>query len=634
MNASEIKRLLNDRVEDVCRLLLPAGKRDGAYWVVGDVNNTPGTSCKVHLAGNYIGCWKDFAEGDDAQGSIIDLWMRAKNMQFKDALADAAKWLGVDLRAGGDRLKTPPRSAPKSEAAAPAPLRLDGVDFVPVREGGAVWRYLTEERKLTPETLKLFAIGENRRGDAVAFPYYAADGKRLHMVKYIELKRVDGKKEVRTTKNPEQALFGKNTVKVDSPTLIITEGEIDAMTCRQVGFNAVSVPFGAKWDNKDGKNPNDVWIERDFDFLEQFTELYLCFDPDEPGRKACAGLAKRLGIERCLLMRPPEDVKDPNGLLQAGRVREMAKLIKEARSLDPEHLKRPIDFQDDVYERFYPKDGQIPGLPMPWPGLVDFRIRFGEVTGWQGYNGHGKSLCLNYCAVHWMSLGQRVCVASMEMPAEMTLQNMWRQCSAIHKPETREEFDTYYNWLDGRVWIYDRMGDVDFREVMSVFSYTARRYGVKVFVLDSLTKLGVAHDDYDRQQRIVNDLCAFAQENDAHVFLVCHAKKPQHEDETRIPGKYDISGSGKIADLLWNGVTIWRNKAKEEKLKPDHPNYEENDVERRRIEAVHDAMFICWKQRTTGEEPARRLWFDRESWQYHQTRDDGSTVYADPRMNS
>jgi hypothetical protein len=47
--ASELARRLAREAEAVCRHYLSNGKREGRYWVVGDVQNTPGRSLFVRL---------------------------------------------------------------------------------------------------------------------------------------------------------------------------------------------------------------------------------------------------------------------------------------------------------------------------------------------------------------------------------------------------------------------------------------------------------------------------------------------------------------------------------------------------------------------------------------------------------
>ena len=55
MPAAELAQMLAQQAEAVCRHYLPAGRREGRYWLVGDVHNMPGRSLFVRLTGGSTG---------------------------------------------------------------------------------------------------------------------------------------------------------------------------------------------------------------------------------------------------------------------------------------------------------------------------------------------------------------------------------------------------------------------------------------------------------------------------------------------------------------------------------------------------------------------------------------------------
>jgi len=97
MSATEIKNLLRERVEELAQYLFPAGRREGVHWCVGDVTGAPGKSFKICIAGEKAGLWGDFADSEKHSRSLLDLWIKARNADFKTALRDAADWLGEPL---------------------------------------------------------------------------------------------------------------------------------------------------------------------------------------------------------------------------------------------------------------------------------------------------------------------------------------------------------------------------------------------------------------------------------------------------------------------------------------------------------------------------------------------------------
>ncbi|HEV7252116.1 MAG TPA: toprim domain-containing protein [Mesorhizobium sp.] len=85
--ASDLARRLAREAEAVCQHYLSNGRREGRYWLVGDVNNTPGRSLYVRLTGpdfgkGAAGKWTDAATGE--HGDLLDL-IRAN--QRLDSLA-------------------------------------------------------------------------------------------------------------------------------------------------------------------------------------------------------------------------------------------------------------------------------------------------------------------------------------------------------------------------------------------------------------------------------------------------------------------------------------------------------------------------------------------------------------------
>jgi hypothetical protein len=96
---SDVARRLAENAEAVCRHYLPNGRREGRYWLVGDVHNTPGRSLYVRLSGSAcdhraVGRWTDAAA--DQHGDLLDLIAAARNLDgIGAALDEARRFLGL-----------------------------------------------------------------------------------------------------------------------------------------------------------------------------------------------------------------------------------------------------------------------------------------------------------------------------------------------------------------------------------------------------------------------------------------------------------------------------------------------------------------------------------------------------------
>jgi len=89
---------LAGKAEAVCRHYLSAGHREGRYWLVGDVLNTPGRSLFVRLTGpdsgkGAAGHWMDAATGE--HGDLLDLIALNRGLVFRAALAEARSFLAL-----------------------------------------------------------------------------------------------------------------------------------------------------------------------------------------------------------------------------------------------------------------------------------------------------------------------------------------------------------------------------------------------------------------------------------------------------------------------------------------------------------------------------------------------------------
>ncbi len=98
-NASDLARRMARQAEAVCRHYLSNGRREGRYWLVGDVRNTPGRSMFVRLQGvesgkGAAGKWTDAATGE--HGDLLDVIRQSRGLaDFKDVADEARAFLSL-----------------------------------------------------------------------------------------------------------------------------------------------------------------------------------------------------------------------------------------------------------------------------------------------------------------------------------------------------------------------------------------------------------------------------------------------------------------------------------------------------------------------------------------------------------
>lgn len=286
---------------------------------------------------------------------------------------------------------------------------------------------------------------------------------------------------------------------------------------------------------------------------------------------------------------------------------------------ESQHLRTTTDFSDALRNRH---SSGVYGDTLPWIHTHQhFRFRPGEVTLWCGITRHGKSMVLSQ-VIAWLIPYVNCCVASLEMSPVDQLDRMVKQCSG-----TDDYSDAYASqWLkdmEGRLWIYDQLGQVSADRVLGVAYYTASELNCQHMVIDSLMKVGsIKKDDYAKQVEFVNDLTVAAKAVNSHIHLVAHMSTK--EDETQEPKISSIRGAGEIVEQVDNAIVVHRNIGKERKIESGDES----------VGDVYDATLRVLKQRNFNWSGRWPLWFHNRSLQYHGRPSHQAMIWKGTAENS
>jgi twinkle protein len=573
MKARELSQLLAEVADRVARELLPNGSKEGHEWRCGSIDGEAGKSLGVHLSGSKAGVWSDFSAG--TSGDLLDLWMAVRGCALPEAMDQASKFIGVQV------------SKPERKTY-PKPRRPEGL----TAKSENVTNWLRGDRKLSPESIAAYKVVGTSGGDYVVFPHLR-DGELCN----YKMRNIKNKKDMRVAGGCEQMLWGWQAIPNNARSVVICEGELDAISLHQYGYPALSVFSGAG---------NHAWLDNEYPNLERFDDIYLCLDNDDAGKAGCNTLIERLGRDRCLVVTLPK--KDANECLMTGVEKsEMDAAFSSAQTLAPHNLRNASSFTNDVLHLFYPSNGDIAGVMLPWPKVMRLvHIRQSEMSIWTGISGHGKSQLLGQLMLSAADQGERICIASLEMKPGRTIQRMIRQALGTAQP-SHADIKNAMAWMDSRFWFYDFVGEVETDKLMEIFAYARKRYGCSQFVIDNLMMLDASEEDLDKQSKTVKKLMAFKAEHNCHIHLVAHARKGQ--DESKAPRKMDVKGSGNIVNQSDNVFSVWRNKPKEECECPS--------------DSDPDAILYIDKQRNGEWEGVLPLWYDRASLNYRDSPQSG-----------
>jgi len=281
------------------------------------------------------------------------------------------------------------------------------------------------------------------------------------------------------------------------------------------------------------------------------------------------------------------------------------------------NVKSAADWVDELVRKLRNPD-KTPKVFLPWEKTFQlFQFRNGELTVLAGQNGHGKTGLVNQIALSLIGQGQKVVIASFEMKPLTTIGLMARMHAGTNPFDPAYQGDDgvealaylfagFKGFAGGKLWLYDQQGTADQRYVLGMARYSAKELGCTHIIIDNLAKCVRGEDDFNGQKAFVDELTALARDENVHVHLVHHTRKPANE--SHIPDKHDNKGSGSITDQADNIMIVWRNKAKEDDVKAGKKTSP-------RL-AEPDAYLLCRKQRNGDDEPTIGLWFDRDSKQF------------------
>ena len=582
---TEISRMLSSRAQSVAEYLLPRGRKEGQEWRVGSVAGEPGQSLGVHLAGHKAGVWAEFNSGE--AGDLLDLWQQVRGVSLSQALTEAREWLGVKRQEPYREPKRDYVRPPKPSCAAPQ---------------NRVKDYLQEDRNIPAEIIARYKIGEWR--DEIIFPFLLPDGT-LAMAK--SRKAEDGASPKPTAANCEPVLFGWQAIPESAREIILTEGEIDALSWAAYGLPAMSIPYGG------GGGAKQRWIESEFERMERFEKIYISTDMDKEGEAAADEIANRLGRHRCLRVNLP--YKDANECRMNGLPdEEMRAALTNAKHLDPEGLRRASDFAAAVSALFWPAHDTPLGYRTPYKKLGDkLLFRPAELTLWTGASGGGKSQILSDCIVDWVSQGSRVCLSSLEMKPEQSLKRMCKQTVGVDRPTDRAIYAAL-SWLDNGLLLYERVGKAGVTGLLEIFSFARAKYGCDQFVIDSLMRLGIDPEDYSAQEKALFQLVDWVLTNNVHLHLVAHSRKGGRDQG--VPETEDVKGAMEIGANAFNIIAVWRNKGLEDQI-----GAAKTEEEKRVLGEKPGVILNVAKQRNGDYEGKVGLWFNKENYQYQSSYD-------------
>jgi twinkle protein len=378
-------------------------------------------------------------------------------------------------------------------------------------------------------------------------------------------------------------LWGQNLWRSKGKRIIITEGEIDAMSVYQImgkKWPVVSLPNGASAAARD--------IRQSLEFLNGYDEIVLCFDQDKAGKEAALECAEILPPGKAKIVTMP--YKDANAMLLKGETKALLNALWDAQTHRPDGIVHVSDVpdNDDINQQMW---------PYPWRDVTKHLVgqRSHEMVMWTSGTGMGKSTVLRHIVNDHLKHGRTVGVLMLEESIQETrddlvsimIEKPVRQIKAARKvnaalaayDEEAIDFgidddldEEEYNEAKIRLgklplYLYKHGGAKDYDGVTAKIEYMAVALGCDVVVLDHVTAV-VAGTEYNGKgerrgiDELMGELRSLVSRTGVHLDVVSQLKKPEgkpFEEGAQISAMH-LRGSGSLASVPNVIIAIERNQ--------------------------------------------------------------------------
>lgn len=410
-------------------------------------------------------------------------------------------------------------------------------------------------------------------------------GNHLHVASYVDKFGKVIAQKCRTidkkfmwygdTKHVQDAgtLFGRHLFKPGNKRIIITEGEIDALTCFQV--------LGSKWPVVsliNGAASAKTTITKNLDYLESFDEIVICFDQDDAGRKATQDVIELFQPGKAKIVTLP--LKDPNEMLVQGRIEDLKTALWGAEEHTPQGFVDASNLLDDLVDYSITKNASY---PFPLLDETTYGLRKGELVTVTAGTGTGKSTFCQYIAHHLLqnnnceNIGYLALEESIKKTALSILS--FSKGSPLHMskdPLKKEDLKGHFDKLfsKGRLHLYDHFGSCKSDDLLNKIRYLVKAKNCGWIFLDHISMVLSGDSDGDERRKIdalMTKLRCLVEELGCGMVVVSHLRRKNSashgknsENKTHEEGGHislsDLRGSQSIAQISDIVIALTRDQ--------------------------------------------------------------------------
>jgi twinkle protein len=393
------------------------------------------------------------------------------------------------------------------------------------------------------------------------YPYYDVNGSQVAN----KVRHTANKSFMAEGSMSKATLFGQQLFNQGGKYITICEGEIDAMSAYEMTgskWPVVSIRNGAQSAVKDCKEQ--------FEYLNKFEQIVICFDNDEHGIAAAQKVAQIFEPNKAKIMHMT--LKDANEYLMKGKREEFVKAFWEARPYTPAGIVNLAH-----YEGLYDEEDKL-SVPYPYEGLnkMLYGMRTGELITFTAGTGAGKSSIIRELEHHILNnTKDNIGIISLEENVKQTIFHLMSveaskrlYIKEVRQYESQEQLDAWYKATagTGRVFAFDHFGSIQTDEILARVRYMVKALDCRFIIIDHLSILvsGLEGEDERRNiDKMMTQLRSLVEETQCCMLLVSHLRRASGDKGQEQGAQISLSmlrGSHSIAQISDAVIALERDQ--------------------------------------------------------------------------
>jgi archaellum biogenesis ATPase FlaH len=426
-------------------------------------------------------------------------------------------------------------------------------------------------RNITPDTMRFFGHMVKRNNKGVATEVYYPETEEDKVVGFkIRVLPKRFTKVGRTGRNSQ--LSGQFRYKSAGKRVLVVGGE----NCKAAAWQNLTKYGVHVVSPTTGEGSAAKQCAAQYDWLDQYEEIYIGLDNDVAGQKATADVCKVLPAEKIKIVKWSD--KDCHKLLEDGKEKQLVSDFFNAKSFVDAGIKSSNEILADVEEVL---TADIITLPQyMWRMEKMMKRAFstnGRVVNVLGTTSCGKSTHVNNMIYHWIfSEKMKPLIISLEMTAGEYAVDLL----SLHLQKNLDWFDTgmdawnylqredvkslYDNLFNDEKYeerfriVDDRDGSIE--SLKKLIERGVKQYGCNIVIIDVLTDL-LRFLPMDEQEKMMSWQKNFVKSG-VSIVNVLHTRKPERDKDGKLrkTTEYDALGSGTFVQSAHINIVINRDK--------------------------------------------------------------------------